>query len=385
MKRKSDAVEIGDRRRDLPIFIHSELDDFGLSLEAFRVYAHLARRAGRDNAAHPSYASIGEACFRKNYPKASPATLRRKAIAAVKELLDAGLILRESRTSDQGDPATNHYYLTARSEWGSVNAPPGVNAPGVVSTHQGSANTAGGVNAPKDTPIEDHPIEDTPLEGGGASPPAPTAPLPSEPPAEFVAALCWCCHGHQKPDELPDTVRIPLHATARQLHNDGYTMGDLRTWFDRSWRMDWRWKKDKQRPRPEEVRAGIPALREEEGGAVVVSYPSASPPSTNGHAPPVSPPHPLPLSPPHLDPWEVCLSEIIEQLPETKPWLADSMLVETGEMMDGLPLYRVVLVDAAHITQTKVRAGTLIRRTVSSVLRKQVLVLICSEEEETIP
>ena len=31
--------------RDLPIFIHSELDDLRLTSKAFRVYAHLARLA----------------------------------------------------------------------------------------------------------------------------------------------------------------------------------------------------------------------------------------------------------------------------------------------------------------------------------------------------
>lgn len=39
-------AEIKDSRDDLPVFIHSELDDYGLSAIEFRVYARLARRCG---------------------------------------------------------------------------------------------------------------------------------------------------------------------------------------------------------------------------------------------------------------------------------------------------------------------------------------------------
>jgi hypothetical protein len=42
-------MEIQDGR-DNPIFIHSELDDYGLTLVEFRVYARLARRCGRATA-----------------------------------------------------------------------------------------------------------------------------------------------------------------------------------------------------------------------------------------------------------------------------------------------------------------------------------------------
>src|ERR1051326_6722606 len=40
-------VRIKDQRDDLPIFIHSELDDYGLSNAEFRVYGRLARRAAK--------------------------------------------------------------------------------------------------------------------------------------------------------------------------------------------------------------------------------------------------------------------------------------------------------------------------------------------------
>lgn len=41
---------IKDGRTDLPIFIHSEVDDYGLTPIEFRVYARLARRCGQEGA-----------------------------------------------------------------------------------------------------------------------------------------------------------------------------------------------------------------------------------------------------------------------------------------------------------------------------------------------
>ena len=81
-----------DDRDNLPMQIHSELDDFPLSAEAFRVYAHLVRRAGKSRKAWPSYQNIGETCFRASYPNAAKSTLKIKAIDAVRELVDHRLI-----------------------------------------------------------------------------------------------------------------------------------------------------------------------------------------------------------------------------------------------------------------------------------------------------
>lgn len=193
-------LEFEDGRSDLPIFIHSELDDLPLSLEAFRVYAHLSRRAGKKNLAWPSYHSMGEACFRKSYPKASRETLRRKAIAAVNELIEAGLIGKVVTCNDRGEYATNRYRLTPRCEWrygsacsqegGSVNA-------------LGSGNTLGSVNAPKGSPIEDTPYEDAPEKEGreAASPPSV---LPSSLPEDAFKPLV-----QEKETGTNQTARAP--------------------------------------------------------------------------------------------------------------------------------------------------------------------------------
>lgn len=98
--------------RKIPIFIKSDVDDLGLTLEAFRVYGHLARRAGSNNKAWPSYVSIGEHCFRGSYPNSSPASLKAKAIAAVSELVAYGLIRKEVRKREEGGNKANIYRLT---------------------------------------------------------------------------------------------------------------------------------------------------------------------------------------------------------------------------------------------------------------------------------
>ena len=49
----------------LPIFCHLVIDDLPMSLEAFRMYAHLARKWGNGKfGALGSYSDMGEHCFR---------------------------------------------------------------------------------------------------------------------------------------------------------------------------------------------------------------------------------------------------------------------------------------------------------------------------------
>lgn len=107
-----------DERDDLPIFIHSELDDLPLSVNAFRVYAHLVRRVGRNGKAWPSYKSIGEHCFRATIPDAQLSTLRRRAMEAVEELKRVGLISVEKRKDKDKGNTSNVYRLKPRAEWG---------------------------------------------------------------------------------------------------------------------------------------------------------------------------------------------------------------------------------------------------------------------------
>ena len=84
-----------------PIFVHSRLDDYGLSPQEFRVYCHLARRAGK-GAAFPSVREIARVC------QLHPQTARR----CLKVLIIHRLITREERSG-----TTPLYRLTPPSQW----------------------------------------------------------------------------------------------------------------------------------------------------------------------------------------------------------------------------------------------------------------------------
>jgi len=85
------------------IFIHSMVDDAGLSLAAFRVYSHLARRtlnSRRD--IWPGADSIARVCG-----------INKKTVwRALKELIDRGMIVREARKGQ-----TSRHVLTSPSTW----------------------------------------------------------------------------------------------------------------------------------------------------------------------------------------------------------------------------------------------------------------------------
>ena len=134
-------------RKQYVVFVHSELDDLPLTPEAFRVYCHLVRRAGRDGEAFPSFTSIARHCFawneennpesaRSKCPKSDSA--RQMAIKAIKELKSFNLVTVEPRLRANGAKSSNEYVVTHVSEW----SPPGGSnrqLPGVV-----TANYQGG-------------------------------------------------------------------------------------------------------------------------------------------------------------------------------------------------------------------------------------------------
>jgi hypothetical protein len=91
-----------DSRTDFNVvFIHSRLDDYGLTPPQFRVYAHLARRAG-SGAAWPAIATIAATC------RLDPKTVRK----ALRTLVGHKLIHKKERPSE-----TTLYTLTQASDW----------------------------------------------------------------------------------------------------------------------------------------------------------------------------------------------------------------------------------------------------------------------------
>ena len=98
----SEQIEVRQDRSEMDvIFVHSELDDRGLSAAEFRVYCHLARRAGKGTA-FPGIRSIAEKC----------ALAGGTVMSAIKSLESSGMITA-SRTTGQ----TTRYVLTAKSKW----------------------------------------------------------------------------------------------------------------------------------------------------------------------------------------------------------------------------------------------------------------------------
>lgn len=95
---------IQDHRDYNVVFIHSSLDDAGLSPYAFRIYCHIARRANRSNSAWPGLGSIARVCG------LSESTARR----ALKELEDREMLIVQRC---MGGNSTNIYSLTSEKHW----------------------------------------------------------------------------------------------------------------------------------------------------------------------------------------------------------------------------------------------------------------------------
>lgn len=84
------------------VFIHAVLDDFGLTAAQFRVYCHIARRAGMKSCAFASLPSMAKAC-----------RLDEKTVRSVlKTLVRHQLILRQDRYG-----TTSEFRLTSHSDW----------------------------------------------------------------------------------------------------------------------------------------------------------------------------------------------------------------------------------------------------------------------------
>jgi len=124
------------------IFVHSSIDDAGLTPQEFRVYCHIARRAGRGEA-FPGIPSIAKTCRLED----------RSVRSALKSLNERGMLKRRDRTG-----MSSVFALTLPSEWGEP-LPSGTRGP-----------LPSGTPSAKGTP--------SPLAPGDPSPLAPGEPLP---------------------------------------------------------------------------------------------------------------------------------------------------------------------------------------------------------------
>lgn len=92
-------------RTDEPVFIHSDLDDAGLSPFAFRIYCHLRRRLNKNGLAWPGGATMAK----------TTRMGRSTVLAAVAELEERGMVVVERHA--KGSLESNHYHLMARKNW----------------------------------------------------------------------------------------------------------------------------------------------------------------------------------------------------------------------------------------------------------------------------
>lgn len=243
----SESFKSKDRRNDLPIFIHSELDDYGLTALEFRVYARLARRAGQ----HGKHSeSIPNMATEFDYSV-------RSVQRAVKLLLLCKLITRHSRPG-----RTDQYSLNPRSAWlsreksieirnqifgrsgdtreggsGDIRDSGDMREGGSGDTREGGVVTPG---------ID----EGTPSEGtpNNTSPPKPKRSKPKDDLFESLASLCgidW--------KVCTEAQRGALNQTCGVLRKAGHTaeqVGQVGQWW---WKQDWRGKRG-QAPTPAQVR-----------------------------------------------------------------------------------------------------------------------------------
>lgn len=86
------------------LFVHSDVDDFGLNPQEFRIYAHLARRADRKMIAFPHVQTIAEHCL----------IGRTKTIEALASLAQRGMI---EKRKYEGFQNRAYYVITPREQW----------------------------------------------------------------------------------------------------------------------------------------------------------------------------------------------------------------------------------------------------------------------------
>lgn len=123
------------------IFIHSALDDAGLSAAEFRVYAHLARRAS-NGTAWPSVRSIAGVC-----------QLNKDTVCAALNLLEARQMLRREK---RGFSSTI-YFLTPVLDWLSESE-----GQRILSETRGQGVRNEGTELVRNEGTEGNPVEGTP-------------------------------------------------------------------------------------------------------------------------------------------------------------------------------------------------------------------------------
>jgi hypothetical protein len=161
-------------RSDEPTFIHSELDEAGLSVFAFRIYCHLKRRSGKNGFAWPGSVTMARVCIMG----------KNSVLAAVAELEGRGM-LRVERCA-KGSLESNTYHLLGRAHWTpaperSAPAARGGRKKGAVCPANAPNPVCPANNDGLPGKHEGEQLRETILKNSGLSIPAPTGPPPARP------------------------------------------------------------------------------------------------------------------------------------------------------------------------------------------------------------
>lgn len=163
----SEAMKVSDGRTDLPVFIHSEIDDSGLDVYERAVYLTMARRAGRRSTFFESIPNMA----------ARLGVGTTKAREVLRSLEAYGLITRTERSGEPSD-----YTLTARScGW---NLPPArekpTPTPRVAPTQHVGVPQRQALPTPTPGVAKGTPLKVLPLKVLPTPSPLPPMPAPSE-------------------------------------------------------------------------------------------------------------------------------------------------------------------------------------------------------------
>jgi hypothetical protein len=176
-------------------FVHSALDEAGLSVHAFRVYCHLARRAGKDGAAYPGAVSMAAVCRMK----------RDTVFTALRELEGRGMLERQKRHG-----SSNEYWLTKASQWRQISPVPNEGASPETGLHP-SPQT--GLHPSPQTGRKGIPSEGNPRKGNPEAMPTASQGRHCDPAFEMLAKV----QDSKQLDEMTPSERGAIHKALKEI------------------------------------------------------------------------------------------------------------------------------------------------------------------------
>lgn len=350
-------------RRDLPIFIHSEIDDMvEVTPNAMRVYMHLARRADKGGRAWPSYQAIGDHCFASVSDNA--ATRKSFARKAIDVLIDAGLLKKEERAREDGGQTSNGYVLinpTRGSTHVSISTDMPISTPVLNKQSPVPTKQPPCLSSTEDTTIEDTPIEETKEEQTHARDPLMVAWQQAYADIEMPPALAESLKKLAAECSMAAAIHgIKASADNPEGRNFKYIAECARNYV------------------PPAKLTG----KAEYGHTYAIDIPGVA--QLQPPAEPSAPKLPPPMA--HDDPWQIAVSELSGVLPGSAPhWLTGSYFEQNGELA-GVPFYRIVMTQPGADAEWMMRqVEPAVRKKLGGILGKRIVVEFAAVHAEMEP